>query len=402
MSGAASIAIAEDSAPLNSEDRRIVDQVDQSLAGGLEVYDWWKKVDAARSYREAFELERAFNPADRATAFFDDAPLSGGKVPVMGVVQEMTFDFSRLDPKDARRQVREFVLHYMLRVTDYRRPAAFMLRDVERTTEQQAQMDGWGYSQIYYKLCDGGRIGKFPEAAQSKIADMREIGRTFDWIVFQVRLFNLAFDLSPMGDSYPHLLWPVAAFTNEYVIASKELIVNEENPEPGVLGRYGYGCATLRDNALRKGPLLWGPGRFYPGFAAFVFEVRSSGETYVIAPFAVNRPDRVVGLEPDPISSLFGFGDRLLSGLPSRFIPVKKTEFDPVLGPIAILNSATGHIFEDRFGLSKETLERFLLVQHFMSVYELLAGASATYCRVPDWGAPENELPDWVQNGFVH
>lgn len=399
---AAAIPLAPGSPALTPDDVRVIGQVADSLAGGLEVYRWWKKAEAARSYREQYELERAFNPADRATAFFDEPLLSWDKVPLIGCVQRMTFDFSKRDPEEAHEQIREFVLRYFLRVSDYRRPAAFMIRELRRTKEQQAQLDGWGYSQVYYKLCDGGGIGKFPESAQAKIVDLREIGKTYEWIVFQARLFNLAFDLSPLGGSFPRLVLPVAAFTDEYLITTKELVVVEENPEPGVLGRYGYGCATLRDTELRAGPLLWGPGRFYPGFAALYFEVRNTGETIVTAPFAVNRPERILGLQPDPLAAGFRLADGASAGLLSRFFPDLKNGFDPVLGPIAALNTITGRLPGNRLGISKETLERFLLVEHFMGIYELLAGASLTYCRVPDWTAPEKDLPPWVQDGLVH
>jgi hypothetical protein len=398
----AAIPLAPGSPALTSQDLRVIEQVNESLSGGLEVFRWWKRADAARSYREQYELERAFNPADRATAFFDEPELSWGKVPLLGCVQQMTFDYSRRDPQDAHAQIREFVLRYFLRVSDYRRPASFMLRELRRTKEQQAQLDGWGYSQVYYKLRDGGAVGKFPESAQSRIVDLREIGETYEWIIFQARLFNLAFDLNPLGGSFPRLVLPVAAFTNEYLITSRELMVVEVDPAPGVLGRYGYGCATLRDTELRAGPLLWGPGRFYPGFAALYFEVRSTGETVVTAPFAVNRPERILGLQPDPLAAGFRLADGASAGLLSKLFPDLKNGFDPVLGPIAALNTVTGNLPGDRFGISKKTLERFLLVEHFMGIYELLAGAALTYCRVPDWTAPEKDLPQWVQDGLVH
>ncbi len=385
---------------LNDEDRHIIDQVDDSLAAGIQVRDWWRRTDAGRSYREHYDLQRAFNPARRSLAFFDRAELPIGEFPVMGVVQEMTFDFSKPEP-DLPHQIREFVLRYLLRVSDYRRPAAFMLRDLHRTTAEQAQLDGWGYSQVYYKLRDGGRVGKFAEEDQAKFVDLRELGSVYEWIVAKARLFNLTLNVSPLGDTYPHLVVPVASITEEYLITSADFIVNEEDPAPGVLGRYGVGGATLRDTALREGPLLWGPGRFYPGFSAFEFEVRSTGETVVTSPFAVNRPDRLIGINPDPLSAGVRLADLFSFGMASRLFPGVSGGFDPVLSPIAVLNGVTGNFAADQFGVSKESLERYLLVEHYMAVYDLLAGASLTYCRVPDWTAPEEDLPSWVRNGLV-
>ena len=36
-----------------------------------------------------------------------------------------------------------------------------------------------------------------------------------------------------------------------------------------------------------------------------------------------------------------------------------------------------------------------------MAAYELLTGALLTYCQIPDWTAPESELPDWVRQGHA-
>ena len=71
------------SAPLNDEDRHILDQVDDSLAAGIQIRDWWRKTDAERSYREQYELQRAFNPALRSLAFFDKPELAIGEFPVI-------------------------------------------------------------------------------------------------------------------------------------------------------------------------------------------------------------------------------------------------------------------------------------------------------------------------------
>lgn len=391
---------AADSAPLTSEDWRILNQVDDSLAAGIGVYEWWKKTDAADSYRERLDLERSFNPAHRSFAFFDDAPLPMGRFPVLGMVQEMTFDFSRAAPQDTRSQIREFVMRYLLRVSDHKRPTGLMRRTPKWTSEQVEQLEGWGYSQVYYKLRGNGAVGKFPDDAQARIVDMRSLNTAYDWIVFQGRLFNLVVDLPPLY-SIPRVVVPLAGFTEEFVVASADLLVCEEDPAPGVLGRYGYCCATLRDDSLRRGPLLWGPGRFYPGFAAFLFEVKSSGETVVSAPFAVNRPERVFGFDPDPVEVGTSMLDSMSFGLASRVVPDFAQGVDPVLSPIAVLNRATANILADRLDLSKEGLERYLLLEHFNSVYDLLAGAALTYCLVPDWTAPESELPKWVQTGVV-
>jgi hypothetical protein len=385
---------------LTAGDDKILALVEPSLARGLELYRWWQKTDRTESYSHSFPLQRKFNQAKRSVGFFDNAKLSSGEIPVLGVVQETTFDNSPLAPTEAREQIREFVLRYLLRVADFERPSAFALRDL-RATDSSPEIAGWGYSQCYYKLRGSGRIGKFPPDWQSRIVDLREIGRTYEWVVLQARLFNIDIDVSPFGDNAPHFDIPLAKFTEEYLIASPEFIVNEENPSAGVLGRYGYGYATLHDPSNDSGPLLWGPGRFNPGFESFVFEVRETGETVVTSPFTVNRPDRIFGLSPDPVAMGVRIADLFSFGLASRLLPGLQNGFDPLLSPVAALNAGTGGLAGRVLGISVDSVERFFLAQHFMAAYQLLIGAVQTYCQIPNWTAPEEDLPGWVREGKV-
>jgi hypothetical protein len=387
-------------AELTDADRKILAQADPSLARGLALYRWWQETDRTRAYRDSFPLQRKFNQAKRSIGFFDSAKLSSGEIPVLGVVQETTFDNSPLSPTGAREQMKNFVLRYLLRVADFERPSAFALRDL-RQTDSSPEISGWGYSQCYYKLRDSGRVGKFPPGWQSRIVDLREIGDIYEWVVLQARLFNVEVDVSPFGDNAPHFDIPLAKFTEEYLIASPDFIVNEDDPSKGVLGRYGYGYATLHDPGNDKGPLLWGPGRFNPGFESFVFEVRETGETVVTSPFTVNRPDRIFGLSPDPVAMGVRFADLFSFGLASRLLPGMQHGFDPLLTPIAAINAGTGGLAGRVLGLSIDSVERFFLAQHFMAAYQLLTGAVQTYCQIPDWTAPEADLPGWVRDGRV-
>ena len=390
-----------ESAELTDADRKILALVKPSLARGLELYRWWQHTDRTNAYRDSFPLQRRFNLAKRALGFFDKARLSFGTIPVLGVVQETTFDNSPLAPAEACEQIREFVLRYFLRVADFERPAAFGLRDLRQPAADSPEVSGWGYSQCYYKLRDSGRVGKFPPGWQSRIVDLREIGGTYEWIVLRARLFNVEVDLSPFGDNAPHFDIPLAKYTEEYLIASPEFIVNQDNPEPRVLGRYGYGYATLHDPSYDRGPLLWGPGRFNPGFESFVFEVRDTGETVVLSPFTVNRPDRIFGLSPDPWAVGVRVADMLSFGLASRLLPGLEHGFDPLLTPVAAINAGTGGLAGRVLGLSVDSVERFFLAQHFMSAYQLLVGAVQTYCQIPNWTAPEADLPSWVRDGSI-
>lgn len=386
---------------LSKADEKIVSLVTDSLSRGLELYRWWRRTDRDRAYRSSFPIEQKFNQAKRSIGFFDRARLTFGEIPVIGVVQETTFDSSPLTPAAARDQIRNFVLHYLLRVAAFESPAAFAIRDLRRPAASASDESGWGYSQCYYKLRDSGRVGKFPPEEQWRIVDLREIGETYEWIVLRARLFNVDIDMSPLGDAAPHFEIPLARYTEEYLIASPEFIVHEEDPEPHVLGRYGYGYATLRDPSYSNGPLLWGPGRFDPGFESFVFEVRDTGETVVTSPFTVNRPERIFGLNPDPVAMGVKVADVFSFGLASRLLPGLRNGFDPVLTPVEALNAGTFGLAGRALGISIDSVERFFLTQHFLSAYQLLAGALQTYCQIPDWTAPEADMPAWVREGSV-
>jgi hypothetical protein len=398
----ATLALVKSGPPrveLTDADHKILDLVETSLQRGIELYRWWRETDSQSAYSEPFELARSFNPCKRAIGFYDRAHLSFGEIPVIGVTQETTFEVSPLPPAAARDQIRNFVLHYLLRVADYRTPSAFSLRDLRQPGGGAPDLAGWGYSQCYYKLRGSGQVGKFPPLEQSRIIDLREIGDVYDWVVLRARLFNVGMDISPFGDGTPHLEIPLAAFTEEYLVASPEFIIHEDDPEPGVIGRYGYGYATLHDPAYSNGPLLWGPGRFSPGFESFVFEVHSNGETVVSSPFAVNRPERIFGVSPDPVELGMRVADLFSFGLASRLLPGLKSGFDPLLSPVAMIDSGTGGLAGKLLGLNIDNVERYFLFQHFMSAYSLLTGALLTYSQVADWTAPEDQMPAWVREG---
>jgi len=386
---------------MDDADEKILSLVPDSLARGIELYGWWRRTERDRAYSDSFPLQRKFNRAKRSVGFFDKASLTFGEIPVTGVVQETVFDNSPLTPEAARDQIRSFVLRYLLRVADFQEPSAFGLRDLRRSAASGPETSGWGYSQSYYKLRGSGRVGKFPPELEWRIVDLREIGSTYEWVVLRARLFNVAVDLSPLGDTAPHFEIPLAKYTEEYLIASPEFIVNEDDPEPHVLGRYGYGYATLHDPSYSNGPLLWGPGRFNPGFESFVFEVRDTGETLVTSPFTVNRPERIFGLNPDPVAVAFKVADFFSLGLASRLLPGLQHGFDPLLTPVEALDAGTFGLANRAFGISVDSVERFFLAQHFNSAYQLLTGALQTYCQIPDWTAPETDMPTWVREGRV-
>ena len=90
---------------------------------------WWEEADADDGYTDTFEVVTTLNRPDSSLGFFGEAPLDRGNMPVMGVVDEVFYD----RPKAAQPwseaaaswtcdQIREFVLHYFMRISDCRQP----------------------------------------------------------------------------------------------------------------------------------------------------------------------------------------------------------------------------------------------------------------------------------------
>jgi hypothetical protein len=390
-------------AALTDQDRLILAKVERCLADGLKLKQWWEQKDAADGYAERFELVRTFNLPDRAIGFFDEAPLDGRSLPVMGVVQEMLYDQPKQAPiEKVRNEFREFVVRYFMRVSDFRLPEAFTepqrppvpagLRPFVWFPEREDRRIGFGYSQYYYKLRDSGLIGKLPAKDRFAIVDLREIGEKYDWIVVKVRVFNFNLTFSPLGPGLPQLVIPLKEET--YLVLSRDFILDEDNPGPGVLGRYGFGYAFIKDPTA-KGPLAYGPGLFDAAFQLINFEVSNSGVTRVRMAFVVNRPERIVDLPIDPIRWGFDLADLMSLGLASRVfgpvkealdrLPLRVSDFDPVTTYISLANLLSGGLAAERLGISKEQLEKEMLVQHFTEHYQMIVGSLLTWRQIPDW-----------------
>ena len=142
----------------------------------------------------------------------------------MGDVERRVFDrpkSSNAKSSDTalyRRQLREFVLRYLMRVGDFHRPSAFIPNQGATTQEPgpfslcpsgAVQHQGFGYSQWFYKLRRTGEIGRFPEGRRFAIIDLREIGETYEWIVVRVKIFNFTVQVQPFGDDAPQVVIPL-------------------------------------------------------------------------------------------------------------------------------------------------------------------------------------------------
>src|SRR5262249_12883045 len=263
---------------------------------------WWEQTDATNSYADRFETASTFNRPDHSFAFFDQAPLNGQPLPVLGDVMDLYYDRPKSPTKLGvgewmQDQLREFILHYFMRISDFRRPQAYIssghtapppfLRPFSWCPEEDPARQGFGYAQLYYKLRESGQLGKFPEEQRFAIVDVRELSQTYEWIVLRIRIFDFNLSLRPFGPELPRVEIPL--HEQQWVVMSPDFILNEDHPEAGVLGKYGYGYAVLKDPTDR-GLLAYGPGQFDVGFQLFNFRVLESGEVRVQLVFVVNRP----------------------------------------------------------------------------------------------------------------
>src|SRR5688572_17299595 len=156
---------------LSDHDLRIIQSVDTYLSAGRELKRWWDRAYSANNFRQQFELQRVFNRPGRSFGFFDEVSYDGRTLPVMGNFQEMFYDQPRtptsLQEEAAqwmRGQVREFVLHYFMRVSSFRQPETYVetgqpsvpgyLEGLSWCPEANVLREGFGFSQLFYKLRD--------------------------------------------------------------------------------------------------------------------------------------------------------------------------------------------------------------------------------------------------------
>jgi hypothetical protein len=407
-------------AELTARQRAIATRVEPALAVARELRTWFEQVEARGGPSRRFEVVTTFNRPDRSHAFFGLAPTAGGPLEVMGDVQDLFYDRPKSGGSAAmaaewmRRQVREFVLHYFLRVSDFRKPEAFAdapsrslplpLRPFSWCPEPRPEREGFGYSQLLFRR-PGEAVGAFPAAEGAAVLDLREVRRSYEWIVLEVRIFDFDLAFHPLGPELPRLEIPLRE--KQLVALAPDWVVDEDHPEAGVLGRYGFGYAVLEDPGDR-GLLAYGPGHFAAGFQRFTFEVSGSGEVRLHVEFVVNRPQQVLRLPLDPLRWGLAAGDALSFGLASRlFGPLRQAlaapspqglAVDPVLGTIDALRLASGGLSERQLCISREQLEKEMLVQHYHQVYQLVTGSLLTWRQIPDW-LDEAALPRWVKTG---
>lgn len=409
-----------DGGGFTGDDLLILDRVEGALERGRALKRWW---DDARhgGFAERFELQRVFNRPGVSFGFFDRAQFGGCALPVMGSFQEMFYDQPRtpanLNREAAlwmREQMREFVLHYFMRVSSFRQPEVYAesgrpappayLERLSWCSEPDILREGFGFTQYYYKLRSTGQVYKFPRETQSAIVDLREIGATYEWVVVKVRIFDFNFSFKPLGPNGPEVSFPLTE--ESYLVLSRDFVTDEDGPSHGLLGEYGIGYAFIKDPA--QGLFAYGPGQFDAAIELINFRVLESGEVRVQMVFVVNRFERVVNVKLDPLSWGIGMADLFSFGLTSRLLgPVKDAfeklptsagTFDPVTAYVSLANTLTCNRAARELCVTREQLEKDFLAQHYTQHYETIVGSLLTWRQIPDW-LDAARLPEWVVAG---
>ena len=396
-------------------DRAILAHAEQTLAAGSQLMRWWQNKDRAGDYADRFDVVREYASGDRSFGFFDCAPVAGTDLPVMGVVQEMFYDRQKLASGAAiRAQFKEFVLRYFMRVSHLRQPDAvpedlspssYVKRALSWLPEDAENRVGFGYQQLYYKQHGSGTIGKFSEADQHAIVDLRDLGPVYDWLLLKVNIFDFNLSFAPLGGGAFKFQVPLKE--SNYLVLEPSFIINEDDPEPGVLGRYGYGYAFV-PYSPEPGFLAYGPGHFAAAIQTVDFTVLASGEIRVRAAFVVNRPDKIAKVDIAPIDWSFRLADMMTFNMASKLmgpfkaladrVPLRVDGLDPIAAYIWLANTLTGGLAERQLGISKLVLERRMLAQHFMQHYEMLTNSLVAWRTIADW-TDHDHLPEYCRLG---
>ena len=380
-----------------------MDQAETARAEGVSLLRWWRQTDAQNSYAQRFPLVRTFNSPDESFAFFDQAPIPGKIIPVMGIVEDMLYDQPKTSvPEKQRDELREFVLHYFMRISAFERPEAYadagnttgprFLSSLSWCPTYEARKTGFGYSQVYYKLRDSGTIGKFAEAQQHHVVDLRRIGTRYEWIVVKVRIYDFNLTVRPRGQESLQLILPLRE--ESYLVVSPDFLVNEDDPSPDLLGRYGFGYAFIR-NPVAPSAIAYGPGEFQSSFQLIHFRVLANGSIHISLIFVANRPQQVLNVSIDPVAWGLRLADLTSLGLASRFLaplravtdrlPLQLTGVDPVRIFISLANAVSGGAAARDYCISMDQLERQFLVQHFMQHHQLATSSLLTWRQQASW-----------------
>jgi hypothetical protein len=401
--------------------RQVLDQLHRYLREGLALKSWYEKAAAAGELTR-FDLVETFNRPDRSQAFFGTADLGNRSLPVMGVIDEVFYDRPKAPPAGRqesilwmRDQIREFVLRYFLRISDFRRPQtvaepapgllAELLSPISLRPRNEVERDGMGFSQVYYRRRGDSVTGEFPPEQQNEVVDLREIGKVYEWVALKLQVYQFNVTVRPLGSTAPQFMMPLKE--ESYLVVTPEFITDRDRPEPGVLGEYGFGYAFVRNP--RRGPFAYGPGEFEVAFQTINFRVLDTGEVWVKMTFCSDQPQKVLNLTLDPVEWSFTLADLMSFGQASRVLapfksvleqmPFRDFNMDPTVPTLEWMNTLTAGQAAQQLAISKEELYKGFLRRHSIQHYQTVLGSLRTWRQVPDWLDTAN-IPVWVVKGW--
>lgn len=403
----------------DGDDEQILATVDRYLARGLALKRWYDAALPGARFREVFDLTHTPHHPDSSYGFFDTVTLPEGPCPVIGCYQQMFYDrpgqmtdFNTRHRAEWLRQVREFVLHYFMRISTFTTPQTSIGGGYPPPGEYRSPLSwcrsdsedpgGFGFTQLFYKLRETGQVFRFPPHEAFSIVDLRDIGTRYEWVVLKVRIYDFDVRLKPFGDNAPELMADLGE--DSYLVITRDFILDQQNPEPGVIARYGFGYAFL--HSITPKLEAYGPGEFYAAFKSIQFDVDPKGIMTVRMGFVANRPSGVVNLRVKPFVwsfrmadwLSFGWASRLLGPVRSSFEDVSLGTVDPVYAYIAAANAITANLAGDMLCVSREYLNKIILLQHLSQHYSSLQGSLITWRQIPNW-MDTAALPSWVVTG---
>lgn len=368
-------------AMMRASDMGIVALADATLTRVAATRAWLAEKERRGDFAEHFDIvpDRA---AIESFGFFDQAPSGATSEPVMGLVYEMVYD--RLKggcAEGVREQLRAFVLRYFLRAAGR-------------------------YEQLYFRRRGNGEIAPFPAVDRSAIVDLRDIGERYDWVVFKLDVFPSDVPVAPFGARAPQLQVPL--HVPAYLVAGPDFIVNSDVQRHGSVAEYGFGYGFIPYAGDAPGVLAHGPGHFRTALQTVRFMLMADGEIRAKTVLVVNRPDRIASIDLDPVAWGFQLADLLTFQMASQMmapirtlaerLPLRAQAVDPVSASIWLANAMTGGLAAKRFGISKEVVEKRMLLQQFKQHQDMLYRSLHVWRMVPDWTV-DSELPDYCRRG---
>ena len=404
------------------QELQVIQRAESALACGLELKRWWQQASENHSYPNPYRQAFVFNrPDDFSCGFYGEAKVGGRRLPINGNVQHMFYDAPKASERGGSQaqwmqsQIREFVLRYFLRVSDYRQPQQVVAPVRESTRplfdffsqcpKGDPQLEGFGFTQLFFKLKETGEILRFPRDQRLAIIDLHEVGRKYEWIVLRNPIFNFDLRLSPFGNNGPQFVLPLPEAN--YLVISKDFVVDEDRPDVGLLGRYGIGYAFINAPGP-PGVFAYGPGQLEPAFEQLNWEVNENGEVMAKFVFVARQPERILNISLNPlqwggtISKLLRFktGARILQPFADALMlaPLLNSTFDPVFTSVRLLNLITANQAAQQLCISRVQIIKELLFVHFLQHYQTAVGSIQTWRQISDW-LDEDALPDWVKTG---